>query len=160
MAALEPPRAAAHTHPDDGGVHPHISSIAFYIGVFVALVALTGLTVMVSYYDFGAGNAILAVLIATAKASLVVTFFMHLIHDKLFNALAFAAAFVFLGVFILLTYDDLGNRARIDNAYGGMVDLRTGLAAPGGSPATTATINEVEGEAPAGGGGEKTGKKE
>ncbi len=158
MAAAQP-HADTHAHPDDGGVHPHISSTMFYVGVFLALVALTILTVKVSYYDFGEGNAILAVLIATAKASLVVTFFMHLVHDKLFNALAFAAAFVFLGVFILLTYDDLGNRARIDNAYGGTVDLHTGLAAPGGEPATTATISEVEGEPPTSG-SEKTEKKE
>ncbi len=65
---------------------------------------------------------------------------MHLRHDKLFNTLTFLSAFVFLGVFIVLTYDDLGRRGEIDNAYGGTVDLQTGIAAPGGLPATTATI--------------------
>src|ERR1700733_14148179 len=133
----------AHAHPDDGAVHVHIASLQFYVGIFAALVALTILTVKVSYYDFGPANIVIAILIATGKASLVATFFMHLRHDKLFNTLAFLSAFVFLGVFLLLTYDDLGNRARIDNAYGGTVDLHTGIAAPGGAPATSATINDV-----------------
>jgi cytochrome c oxidase subunit 4 len=145
----------AHAHPDDGAVHVHIATFQFYVGIFVALVALTVLTVKVSYYDFGPANIVIAILIATGKASLVATFFMHLRHDKLFNTLAFLSAFVFLGVFILLTYDDLLKRGRVDNAYGGTIDLRTGIAAPGGLPATTATINDVEGEAPKSGASEK-----
>jgi cytochrome c oxidase subunit 4 len=147
--------ADAHAHTDDGAVHVHIATAQFYVGIFAALVALTILTVKVSYYDFGPANIIIAILIATCKASLVATFFMHLRHDKLFNTLAFISAFVFLGVFILLTYDDLGNRGKVDNDYGGTVDLRTGLPAPGGLPATTATINDVPGEAPKGGPDEK-----
>jgi cytochrome c oxidase subunit 4 len=147
--------ADAHAHSDDGAVHVHIASVQFYAGIFAALVALTILTVKVSYYDFGPANIVIAILIATCKASLVATFFMHLRHDKLFNTLAFISAFVFLGVFILLTYDDLGNRGKVDNDYGGTVDLRTGLPAPGGLPATTATINDVPGEAPKGGPDEK-----
>jgi cytochrome c oxidase subunit IV len=147
--------ADAHAHSDDGAVHVHIASVQFYVGIFAALVALTILTVKVSYYDFGPANIIIAILIATCKASLVATFFMHLRHDKLFNTLAFISAFVFLGVFILLTYDDLGNRGKVDNDYGGTVDLRTGLPAPGGLPATTATIDDVQGEAPKGGPDEK-----
>jgi cytochrome c oxidase subunit 4 len=147
--------ADAHAHPDDGAVHVHIASTQFYIGIFAALVVLTILTVKVSYYDFGPANIVIAILIATAKASLVATFFMHLRHDKLFNTLAFLSAFVFLGVFILLTYDDLGNRGKVDNDYGGTLDPRTGLAAPGGLPATSATINDVAGEAPKGPGERK-----
>jgi cytochrome c oxidase subunit IV len=153
--AADSHHADTHADPDDGAVHVHIASLQFYVGVFAALVALTILTVKVSYYDFGPANMVIAILIATGKASLVATFFMHLRHDKLFNTLAFLSAFVFLGVFILLTYDDLGNRGRVDNAYGGTIDLRTGIAAPGGEPATSATINDVEGEAPKGGAGEK-----
>jgi cytochrome c oxidase subunit IV len=139
---------AGHDH-DDGAVHVHISSVRFYIGIFLALVCLTILTVKVSYYDFGSANIIIAMAIATTKASLVAVFFMHLAHDKKFNALTFLAAFVFLGVFIVFTYDDLGRRGEVDNDYGGTMDLKTGLAAPGGLPATTATQNDVEGEPPA-----------
>jgi cytochrome c oxidase subunit IV len=139
----------AHGH-DDGAVHVHIASTQFYVGIFLALVCLTVLTVKVSYYDFGSANILIAMAIATAKASLVAVFFMHLAHDKKFNALTFVSAFLFLGVFIVFTYDDLGRRGELDNDYGGTVDLQTGQAAPGGLPATTATIDDVEGEAPKG----------
>lgn len=138
-----------HGH-SDGAVHVHIASTQFYIGIFVALVILTILTVKVSYYDFGEANVLIAIAIATAKASLVSIFFMHLAHDKKFNALTFVSAFLFLGIFIVFTYDDLGRRAELDNDYGGTVDLQTGQAAPGGLPATTATINDVEEEPPKG----------
>jgi cytochrome c oxidase subunit 4 len=149
----------AHGHADDGAVHVHISSAQFYVGIFVALVILTILTVKVSYYDFGEANILIAMAIATAKASLVSIFFMHLAHDKKFNALTFVSAFLFLSIFIVFTYDDLGRRAELTNDYGGTVDLQTGAAAPGGLPATTATINDVEGEPPTA--GEKpTEKKE
>jgi cytochrome c oxidase subunit IV len=157
---------AGHEHDDghdqdDGAVHVHIGSNRSYIGIFAALIFLTIMTVKVSYYDFGSANIIIALLIATMKASLVATFFMHLRHDKLFNTLAFLASFLFLGIFILLTYDDLGNRAKVDNDYGGTVDLQTGAAAPGGEPATTATQDDLTEEAPKGApGGEKPGKKE
>jgi cytochrome c oxidase subunit 4 len=162
--ASESHRAGAHAHTghdhDDGAVHAHISSVRFYVGIFVGLVILTILTVKVSYYDFGSANILIAIAIATAKASLVSIFFMHLRHDKKFNALTFLSAFVFLGVFIVFTYDDLGRRGEIDNAYGGTVDLQTGIAAPGGLPATTATINDVEGEPPKGGAAPAGDKKE
>jgi cytochrome c oxidase subunit IV len=140
----------AHDDADDGAVHSHVSPVGFYVGIFLALVCLTILTVKVSYYDFGPANILVALLIATIKAGLVATFFMHLAHDSRFNALAFISAFLFLSVFIVLTYDDLGRRGQVDWVYGGTVDPRTGLAAPGGMPATSATIDDVEGEAPQG----------
>src|SRR5690349_9199452 len=104
-----------HSHADDGAVHVHIASFPFYVGIFVGLVALTILTVGVSYFDFGSANIFIAILIATIKASLVASFFMHLAHDKVFNTLSFIGAFIFLAVFILFSYDDLGRRAHLDN---------------------------------------------
>src|SRR5579859_6926075 len=110
--------ADAHA-TDDGEVHTHISSTQFYIGVLGALLFLTFITVYVSYFDFGSGNVIIAIVVATIKASLVAAFFMHLRHDRIFNTLAFLAAFLFLSIFLLLTHDDLYKRAEIDPAYGG-----------------------------------------
>jgi len=144
-----------HAHASDGRVHVHVASGGFYWGIFGALVVLTLLTVKVSYYDFGAANSIIALLVATMKASLVAMFFMHLRHDSLFNTLSFLLAFLFLGIFIFMTYDDLGRRGRIDYSYGGTVEPRTGAVAPGGPPATSATQDSTEGEAPKGGPGEK-----
>jgi caa(3)-type oxidase subunit IV len=132
-------RSHAHAPVDDGAVHAHISKAQFYWAIFGLLV------------------------VATIKASLVAAFFMHLRHDNLFNTIAFLSAFLFLSLFILLTYDDLGRRGQIDNDYGGTIQLDTGLAAPGGLPATSATANEASGEAAprsAGGKGGGAEKKE
>jgi cytochrome c oxidase subunit IV len=158
MSTDQAPAVHGHDHATDGAVHAHIATAQFYCGIFAALVVLTVATVKVSYYDFGSANIIIAIVIATMKASLVAAFFMHLRHDSLFNTLAFLAAFLFLAIFILLTYDDLGRRGRVDNAYGGTLDLRSGMAAPGGEPATSATQDSTEGEAPAKAG--ETEKKE
>lgn len=139
-----------HGAPDDGAVHVHIASTQFYVGIFAALVVLTFLTVKVSYYDFGPANIIVAMLIASTKAALVAVFFMHLRHDSKFNALTFIASFLFLGIFILLTYDDLGRRSRIDAGYIRFTTPQTGQPAPGGFPATTATVDEAAPEGPPG----------
>ncbi len=48
------------------------------LAVFAALLLLTVVTVLVSYVDLGPGNVAVALLIASAKASLVALFFMHL----------------------------------------------------------------------------------
>jgi len=89
--------------------------VRVYVTVFVALMGLTLITVAISTLHLETHVAIIVALcIAGLKASLVAAFFMHLRHDKLFNTLAFLAAFLFLGIFILLTYDDLGNRGRLD----------------------------------------------
>ena len=145
--------ATNHTHAvhrDDGQVHVHIASAQFYWGIFGALIVLTLLTVKVSYYDFGSANIIIALVIATMKASLVAAFFMHLRHDNLFNTIAFLAAFLFLAIFILLTYDDIGVRAIETPTYIQSADPRSGEQAPRGEPATSATADEVSGEAPKG----------
>ena len=49
-----------------------------YLAVFAALLLLTVITVLVSYVDLGLLNVVVALLIASAKASLVALFFMHL----------------------------------------------------------------------------------
>lgn len=54
-----------------------------YIAVFVALMALTVITVAVSYLHLSVvPSIILALIIASIKASLVAAYFMHLISEK------------------------------------------------------------------------------
>ncbi len=49
-----------------------------YFIVYAALVALTVVTVLVSYVNLGLMNVVVALAIASVKASLVALFFMHL----------------------------------------------------------------------------------
>src|SRR3954467_1140627 len=62
----------------EGGHHDHVVPLGTYIGVFLALMVGTGLTVFASYVDLGIWNTPVALLLAFTKASLVVLFFMHL----------------------------------------------------------------------------------
>ena len=57
--------------------------VKVYITVFVALMALTLITVAVSYLDLPPRWAIaVALFVATIKGSLVACYFMHLISEK------------------------------------------------------------------------------
>jgi cytochrome c oxidase subunit IV len=136
-----------HATHDDGAVHSHISSIPFYIGVFLCLLALTALTVGQSYVDLGRLNILLVVLIATMKASLVVLFFMHLRWDNKFHALILIATLFFIGIFFAYTMNDTDRRGELDADQNVPVLQKTGETAPGGMPSSLPAT-----AAPAGGG--------
>lgn len=124
----------SHEHAeDDGKVHAHISSVGFYIGILMVLLVLTGLTYALGQVHLGSANLFLAIVIATVKAALVATFFMHLKWDDKFNTLLFVGSVLFGGVFLVYTMNDTGHRARIDVRSGAKEDVYTGKA-PGGQP--------------------------
>jgi cytochrome c oxidase subunit 4 len=85
-------------------------SVRTYMVVFVSLAALTVLTVAVSYLDLPAGMAILvALVIASVKASLVAAFFMHLIDERqaIYSILILTAGFFIVLLFVpLATFAD------------------------------------------------------
>ncbi len=57
--------------------------VKLYIGVFIALLFLTMVTVGVSYIHLPVGKAVaLALFVASIKASLVALFFMHLSNER------------------------------------------------------------------------------
>jgi len=121
-----------HDHADDGAVHAHISSVPFYVAVFLGLLFLTGMTVGQSYVDLGKMNIVLVIVIATLKASLVVTFFMHLKWDNKFNALIFISTIFFIGIFFAYTMNDTEHRGDHDPDQNVKVWAKTGEEAPGG----------------------------
>jgi cytochrome c oxidase subunit IV len=136
-------------HADDGAVHVHVHPQKLYVGVFIALVTLTLITVLTSRPnafgipipdpDFdgwtgGSGiNLGLAMVIATIKATLVCTFFMHLKDDNRFNALVFVGSVLFAGVFLAYTMNDTAYRGHTGDPFQGVaVSPLTGERAPGG----------------------------
>jgi cytochrome c oxidase subunit 4 len=136
MSQLEGHADGGHDHVDDGNVHAHISSFGFYLAIFVALICLTLLTVGVSNIHLGKLNLIVAVVIASMKASLVVLFFMHLRYDNKFNSMILVASLLFIGVFFAYTMNDTNHRGEIDLAQGVRILPSTGLPAPGGIPSS------------------------
>jgi cytochrome c oxidase subunit 4 len=78
MASTSTDLAADIDHAADIDRHVRV-----YITVFVALMALTLITVAVSYLDLPPAMAItVALFVATVKGSLVACYFMHLISEK------------------------------------------------------------------------------
>jgi cytochrome c oxidase subunit 4 len=80
----------------------HIMSSKFYYTIWIALLCLTGITVAASFIDLGPFNAVVALVIATVKALLVVLFFMHVKYtsEKLTKIVIVSAIF---WLFLLLT---------------------------------------------------------
>lgn len=74
-----------------------------YVGVFIALMVGTVLTVAVAYFHLPVAAAVLvALLIASVKGSLVAAFFMHLAHERkaIYWLLLLTVAFFFVLMFI------------------------------------------------------------
>ena len=97
-----------HSSAHDDHGFAHVMPAWMLLAVFFALIVLTVVTVV------AAGNPLIpegfdlpvAMAIATVKASLVVLFFMHLIHDKGLNALLFMFSLVFVALFLGFAMSD------------------------------------------------------
>jgi caa(3)-type oxidase subunit IV len=81
-----------------------------YVATLVTLLILTAITVGASYINFGPGNVVIALFIATVKGVIVALIFMHLLHDKPVNAVIAVAGFIFLGIFLLFDFLDVSSR--------------------------------------------------
>jgi len=107
-----------------GESHEHITPLSVYLGVFGALLVLTVVTVAISYMGIPQPwSLIIAMAVATMKATLVCSVFMHLIWDKRLNVLVFVGAVFFMIVFFALTMTDLLSREMVDPLHGGQVML-------------------------------------
>ena len=94
------------SHDDAHGDAPHAVPPRVLITVFVALVALTILTVFATLYPTGNFEIWISLGIATVKASLVAAYFMHLRYDNPLNALIFIFALFFVALFVGLCLMD------------------------------------------------------
>jgi cytochrome c oxidase subunit IV len=109
--------AAAHGHGGHGDGHGHTAPMSLLIGVLLALIVLTVLTVGVTAVDLGSqGNLIVAMIVATVKAILVMGFFMHLFWDSKFNVIAFSSSFLFVILFLAMAVLDRSEyRSNVQN---------------------------------------------
>jgi cytochrome c oxidase subunit IV len=88
----------------------HVSSIKLYVGIFLTLMALTAVTIVVAYVNLGPWNKVVALGIASTKATLVVLYFMHVRYASRMTKLVVVSGFFFLMVLFSLTMIDYGSR--------------------------------------------------
>jgi len=84
----------------------HVVPISIYVGVFLALMVGTALTMAVAYVDLGVLNTPIALVIAFIKMTLVILFFMHVKYQPGLTRIAIICAFFWLGIMITLTLSD------------------------------------------------------
>lgn len=97
---------SAHEGSKEGYDFAHPLPLSLLFGVFLALTALTVITVAQASFDLGSFDIVVVMFIATIKACLVMGIFMHLAWDKPFNILMFVGSFVFVALFIVTTLYD------------------------------------------------------
>jgi cytochrome c oxidase subunit IV len=119
----------------------HVVPVKTYVGIFVALLVLTGLTTGAAFVDFGelhTGirlldviplNTVVALAIAVAKMLLVILFFMHVKYSSGLTKIVIVAGFFFLAILVSLTLADELTRGWTPNpgAWGAMLPLARGL---------------------------------
>jgi cytochrome c oxidase subunit IV len=101
-----------------------------YVGIFIALLVLTGLTTGVAFVDLGEElNTIVALTIAVVKALLVILFFMHVKYSTNLTKLVIVAGFFFLAILVAMTLADELTRGWSPKAHdwGAIVPALRGL---------------------------------
>ena len=93
----------AHDNHQHGFAHPAPLPILF--GTFIALCVLTVLTLVLAG-NLGPFGFVVAMILATIKATLVMAFFMHMVWDKPINVVAFLGSTMFVFLFIFMTLTD------------------------------------------------------
>ena len=100
----------SHHYSDHAPTH-HVTGLPIYFGVFFALMILTILTVAVSRVNLGLLNTPIALGLAVVKATLVILFFMHVVHSTRLTWVVIISSFLWLGVMFALTFADYLTRS-------------------------------------------------
>jgi cytochrome c oxidase subunit IV len=95
---------AEHEHTE------HIVSPGMYLTIILTLLALTGITVFAAFVDLGRFNIVVALVIATVKATLVVLIFMHAKYAPERTKLVIVAGIFWLALLLFMTLSDYASR--------------------------------------------------
>jgi cytochrome c oxidase subunit IV len=110
-------------------VSEHIVSPKLYVVILFALLLGTFLTVDAALHDFGLWNIIIALAIATTKATLVILFFMHARYIRGRTQLVVIAGFFWLCIMLGLTLTDYTTRRPQPRV--GQIQTSSSTIAPG-----------------------------
>jgi cytochrome c oxidase subunit IV len=87
-------------------VSEHIVSPKIYVTIFGALMVGTALTVWAAYQNFGAFNIVIALTIASFKATLVVLYFMHARYVPKRTQMVIISGVFWLLILLFMTMSD------------------------------------------------------
>jgi cytochrome c oxidase subunit IV len=103
--------AHPHDHPHHDGIpHVHVTPLGVYLAIFATLMVLTGVTVAVAYVNLGQFNKVIALAIASFKATLVVLYFMHVKYASRLTKLVVVTGLFFLAILLSETMVDYASR--------------------------------------------------
>ena len=85
---------------------PHIVPYKTFLLVLAALLVFTFISIGVTSYNLGPLTVLIALLLATAKTILVLTYFMHLKWDVKMFSILITAVLLLIGVVIFITFLD------------------------------------------------------
>ncbi len=88
----------------------HIVSPIVYIVIFVSLMLGTAITIWAAFQNFGKFNIVIALAIATIKATLVVLYFMHARYSPKRTQLVIVCSVFWLAIMLALTLADYDTR--------------------------------------------------
>jgi cytochrome c oxidase subunit 4 len=95
----------------------HVAPKSMYVGVWLALIVGTLLTLGAAEVDLGALNNVVMLAIACAKASLVVLFFMHVRWSSRLTWVVAASGFFWLLILFGLTMQDYLTRGWVPGTW-------------------------------------------
>jgi cytochrome c oxidase subunit 4 len=96
-------------HGSHDGGH-HVLPLSVYWAVFIALIVGTIVTVWSATIDLGALNVVVALIIASVKAALVILYFMHVKYSSKLVWVFAASGFFWVMMMILFTMQDFVSR--------------------------------------------------
>lgn len=88
----------------------HISPKSIYYTIFGALMVLTAATVAAAFVNLGNMNFVVALGIATFKATLVILYFMHVKYSSHLTKLVVVSSLFFLAILMFETMADYATR--------------------------------------------------
>jgi cytochrome c oxidase subunit 4 len=92
-------------------VSEHIVSPRVYAVIFLSLMVGTAITVWAAFQNFGKFNIVIALVIATIKATLVVLYFMHARYSPKRTQLVIVCSVFWLAIMLVLTLADYDTRS-------------------------------------------------
>jgi len=96
----------------------HIVSVRVYITIFFVLLVGTVLTVVAAFMDFPwRFNTVIALTIATVKATFVVLYFMHVRYSSRLVWVVVASALFWVAILFALTFSDYLSRNWMSIGY-------------------------------------------